>query len=266
MRKVRHSTGSSLVELLVVTGLMSLVAAAITGVMLAQNAVGFRTFSKLNSLMAATKLQNSLENNIHTARFIGNIDGPLANEFLSGSNFFTLDPQTLIVQLPIYTLDGFPTTLASGIKTGANWNVDTYIYKIVPDSSQPGKGRFQLTLQVFPGDHSDPNYSATPAQVSAPQVLISNIVGPINPTDPADAIANTPPPRVFKYYLRSAPNWLISPNFQTASPTSSESTAINGVSVDLELFNNDASSRKDYTPANLAFRSEYFLRSNGISP
>ncbi len=265
-RLMRRNRGSSLVELLVVVCIMSLVAAAISGIMLTQNAVGFRTFSKLNMLMSAGKLQSSIEDIIHTARFIGNRTGPNFNKFTESSTTYQLDPQTLIVQVPVYTTDGFPTTsTANPIKTGAEWNVDTYVYKITADSALSGKGRFRLTLQVFPGDHSNPDYLPAPPQTGSPQVLVSNIVGPINPSDTVDPVANTPAPRVFKYYTRNTPNWLATSNLQVDSPSNAQSTAINGVSMDLELFNNDASERKDMTPENIAFRSEYFLRSNGIS-
>lgn len=265
-QKKRKSQGSSLLELLIVVCLMSLVGAAITGLMLTQNAVGFRTFSKLTMLMSARRLQSSLEGRVHTARTIGNQIGPAYNIFGSGTNNYELNPQTLILQIPIYTTNGYPTTISTApVNTGASWNVDTYVYKLIPDTNQPGKGRFSLTLQVFPGDHSVPNSLPIPAQSGNTQVIISNIVGPVNPADSIDPIAGTPTPKIFKYYKRNAPNWASTFTSQIETPNASETQQLNGVSVNIELFSNESSERKDMTPAAMAMRSEFFLRSNSVS-
>lgn len=251
----RNVAGASLIELLIVTMIMTLVASAIMGVLILQNAVGFKTFSKASMLLAATKLQDSLENKIHSARLIGNQNG-IFNEFFDGTKTYKLGPQTLFFQIPIYTSDGFPTKTSLG-----NWNVDTYLYNVEADNSITGKGRYKLTLRIIPGDHSQPNFEPSPNADT--RTILTNIIGPTNPSDSTDPTSNTPPPRVFSYYSKDSPSWSSPPNTQTfENPSAALANRVSGIAVEVEIFGNEGSARKDMTPNTVAFRSEYFLKGN----
>jgi len=276
MRKSR--AGMSLVEAVVVVFISSLFTAAILSTASVQNATNFRAYNKMTALIVAKRLEPQLEKDVHTARFFGDQTGvtvsPIETDssayFPSGKNTSTitlptdtdnatwpsgplkLDKNTLIIQVPVFETDG------SVLTVNGQWNVDTYVYKILADKNKPGKGQFVMQKAMFPGQHAA-GY-APPIAQDKPLTLLTGIVGPINPNDPTDSTAGVPLPSVFSYFL----NWPGS-NMQEVDTFVSGTSpdAIKGVSVNIEIFSNDNSERSDYTPKTLAFKSEYFKRCNG---
>lgn len=110
---------------------------------------------------------------------------------------YQLSPQTLIVQVPVFDANGFPTRVAAGTGNPAvgsdQDNVDTLVYQIIPDPDfVPGPDKpqeFLLQVAGFSGSPSALRVSSNP-----PQTILKGIIGP---TDPV-----TGQPKVFQYLDR----------------------------------------------------------------
>ncbi len=290
---MRSRSGLSIIEILSAMFVMSFVAAAMCEVAIVQNAVAFRAYGKIESLTSARRLAPTIEREVHMARFIGDqfgsgaLNGP--NTFPSANNPeytqsgssvvgflgypstttnsawplppYTLDQQTLIIQIPVFTSDGFPTPSSIPGK----WNVDTIVYKVLADQSKPGLGQFILQKAVFAGDHSVPGYQPAPTISSnSPQTIVTGIVGPIDPSATPDSTAGVPPPKVFSYFNKLAPAF--QSNFQQYPvPSFADTSNINGVATNLEIFSTASTARADLTAKTVAFRTETYMRSNYTS-
>ncbi|MCW5823249.1 MAG: prepilin-type N-terminal cleavage/methylation domain-containing protein [Cyanobacteria bacterium TGS_CYA1] len=295
MKMKRKQTGLSLVETMAAMFVSSLIAGAVIGTLSLINSTSFRAYNSLSSITAAKRLEPSLKQEIHMAKFFGDQQGDssTANSFpaLSNPNYvpppeegdltpdsqatifpietsntvwpprpYYLDEQTLIFQVPVFDNSYSYPELADGqppASSNGKWDVDTYVYKVLADKNKPGKGQFVLQKTIFKGNHSSNPSFVPPIASNNPQTVMTGIVGPVDPNAATDPIANTPPPLVFSY--------LIDADHRVGKPTALETANIRGVSVTVELFNNDASARKDYTPSTLAICSEFFKRGNGAS-
>lgn len=158
-----------------------------------------------------------------------------------GGSPYTLGQTTLIVQVPTFDSNGFP----SNPGTANQQSFDTYIYNVLPDSSR-GTGYYQLQVAIFPG----PVNSSIPTGVQAgqPITLLSGIVGPL------DSNGNI---CVFQY-INNQTN-TSTPNF-TSTPLSSQ---YNGVVVNLEVVNTNTNTSMQTAITTL--RSEMYLRNNILS-
>ncbi len=265
----------SLVEMLATILIMGMVATAITEITVTQNVVAFRTFNKIDALTNARRVASFIERDIHNACFVGDQSNTNPNIY-PGPPVYTLNGQTLILQLPIFYspaatggIPAIPTQVTNTNTVTVNgkpysynstyWNVDTVIYQVVGDTSRPGTGQFVLQKTVYPGIHNA-NYESAP--VASSQSILAGIVGPQDLTQPTDGTAGTSPPAVFGYFSKQAP--IYSSNFQPG--TQPDASNINGVSINLEVFSNAASKRVDLTPRSMAFRTEAFMRGNYYSP
>jgi hypothetical protein len=299
----RSKQGFSLIEMFAALFITAYVAAAIGELCVVQNVVGFRIYNKLDALINARRIASYIEADVHSARFVGDQFGISPNQFPgsgpfdpytgSGSTYsgfsgypgstgnttwpavpYSLDPQTLILQVPVYTYDPtllpnyvplYPTKTQNGF-----WNVDTYVYKVLADTTQPGKGQFIIQKAVFPGDHTTPtDVMPLPAIPSnQPQTLVSGVIGPIDPSQAPDPVAGTPPPKVFSYLSRQSPIYQSGtpiPNASHTQVTASDVPNINGVGITMEIFSASASQREDLVPQSLAFHNEFYLKGNYTS-
>ena len=298
----RGMRGISLIEMLSTIFIMSFAAAAITEVCVTQNVVAFRTFNKIESLTNSRRVASVMERDVHNARFIGDQFGSNQNTFPGGgsdnpylisgpsatsgiTNFlgfpgstnqsvwpspaYMLNGQTLILQIPVFTLDGFPTKANTPGQT--YWNVDTYVYKILADTANAGTGQFLMQKTCFPGVHiPGTDQPAPPIASNTPQTILTGIVGPVDLTASADPVAGTPPPKVFQFLTKQYPIFYansatIAQSFISA-PQTSDPLNINGVALTLEVFSDANSKRPDFVPKTLAFRQEFYLRGNASSP
>ncbi len=288
--KRRSTTGLSLVETMAAIFVSSLVAGGVIGTLSLINATSFRAFNKLGSLTSAKRLEPSIKQEIHMTKYFGDQlgDNATSNSFPAYANPkytlppdadgtpdpgltlfpaetanatwpprpYYLDEQTLIFQVPIFTSNGYPD-LADGQPpdlSNGKWDVDTYVYKVLADKNKPGTGQFVLQKTIFPGNHANnPGYTP-PIASNNPQTVMTGIVGPVDPNAPVDPVANTPPPMVFEY--------LSNANTRVGKPDPIQTSSIRGVAITVELFCNETSSRKDYTPATLALNSEFYKRGN----
>jgi prepilin-type N-terminal cleavage/methylation domain-containing protein len=313
-KRLHSKNGFSLIEMLMGMFIMSFVAAAIAEIATMQNVVFFKTYGKLDNIVAARRAASDIEQAIHMARFIGDQfgewppsvgshsgpnyfpgGGPVDPYALSGPNDslitgfagfpsttsistwpappYSLSQQTLIVQVPVFSAsppDACPTILQYA-PSGNNyvsdnyWNVDTYVYQILADTTKPGTGQFVLQKTIFPGEYNSNTQSPPIIQSNSPKTLMTGIIGPVNPTGPNDPIAGTPPPSVFNY-LGRPPVSLTAPKpavIQSVGELSAP--GIVGVTVDLELSNASAAIRADYVPSPIAYHSEFYVRSNAVS-
>lgn len=177
-----------------------------------------------------------------------------------------LNNRCLIVQVPIYDPNGWPTQIPVGsLPAGKQYmgnqaNVETHIYYVLDDPNNPG----QYLLQYFVA----PGAAATgyvPAQHRfGPQTLVKGIIGPKN--------ANGQP-AIFQYVARRGSTDDTSGNLEWNNPLSGKpqdtipnggSTLANftGIIVNLEVLRSEYGQKRSAT---LAFKQEVFIRNNALS-
>lgn len=243
---MRHQKGMSLIELLSAILIMSFVGVAITELCAAHNVVAFRTVGKMDGIVNARRAIAQFDRDVRLAKSFPSSFTPTAN--IPGDNSvatwnvpspsYLADYQTLILNQPIFDQNGYVST-----------NTKTIVYKILPDKRNTGKGLFVLQKKDFSisGD---------------PQTILTGIVGPVNPTDTIDSIANTPSPKVFKPLIKLAEYYQsagIPSNFYP--PNMVPSSITKGAQVTLEIFDT-ASQSQNSSPKSIAFSREVYSRGN----
>lgn len=208
---MRTNKGTSLIEMLSALFITTFIGAIMCEIAVTQNVVALKTYNKIDALVSARRFFPSLEKEIHMARLV------------TGSS------QTLNIQIPTFDSSGFPL----GTSSKDLWILRTISYQVVadPDTSNSRHGQFVL-------QRTDENGNV--------KTVTTGIVGPINPSDTADPIAQIPVPSVFQYY--------------------STSKSLNGVSVTMEIAPSNME-RSDLSNKSLAFRTIFKARSNfGSAP
>jgi hypothetical protein len=186
---------------------------------------------------------------------------------------YNLSNQCLVVQVPIgdnhndvdgrhgwdMTKVGWPTMIAQGVgspATSSNQdNVETHVYMVRPDPSNPGE--FIMQYSSFPGMAKD-GYDPVAHSISA-QTVLTGIVGPL------DESGN---PKVFQFVDRTDPNG--TPR-DTILPQTSPSGAFianyTGVAVNLEICKHSTVSKenKNVSLPPVAFKTEVYLRNNAMA-
>lgn len=146
---------------------------------------------------------------------------------------YVLSPQTLIVQVPIFDAHGYPLVQRGSV---VNWeSVDTYVYQVLPDSSNPGQ--FIIQMAGFPGVGSSLQITSTP------QTILRGITGPLK----ADGTAS-----IFHYVSRDNPTTLLD------TVADNEVANVSGVVVTLEILNQSNGPQ----PATISLKSEFYMRNN----
>ncbi|MBX9571110.1 MAG: prepilin-type N-terminal cleavage/methylation domain-containing protein [Candidatus Obscuribacterales bacterium] len=181
---------------------------------------------------------------------------------------FTCDNTTCVVQVPIFEADGFPSSIPAGVSNGihpgfgfAEDNCETHVYRVVPDSSNPGE--FILQFAIIPGLNIT---GGTPRSVQVgPITLVNHIIGPINP--------NTGAPRIFQYLDKeNNPGSVNNSGFADWQPEDAPTTNgtqnsgalvanYSGIVLNLEV-NSNTYSRNQPNRKPLAVKTEVFLRNN----
>jgi hypothetical protein len=209
---------------------MSFITAGVVGLIYTTSNVNFRLNHKVNNILMARQALDRIEAKVRMARLIGDVSGRIsldtgsgypaargANYFPSESNPlyrcdsgdiwptswpappYRISSTTMIVQIPVFDASGFPTAVqfsASEQSPSEQFshpqleNMDTFIYKVLPDPS--AKGEFIIQESVFPGQ-------APPAPASRREYLpcwtiARGIVGPLG---------NDGTPHVFQYLLKT---------------------------------------------------------------
>src|SRR4030095_8414064 len=162
-----------------------------------------------------------------------------------------LSPRTLIVQIPVFDANGFPTRVAAGTGNppvaSEQDNVDTLVYQIIPDPDfAPAADKPQeYLLQVagFPGNPSALKISSNP-----PQTILKGIIGP---TDPVSG-----QPKNFQYLNRYD---------STGTPQDSwlgnDIANVTGVIMNIEIKRYDEGASGAST---VGLKSEMYMRNNRL--
>lgn len=154
---------------------------------------------------------------------------------------YTLNGQTLIIQVPTFTDAGFPRSIDDGQTLSA---LDTYVYQLRPDGA--GRPNFwQLELAIFPAPLGKTNMPPG-LQPGVPQVVLSNIIGPI------DNATNQP---VIFQYVNSRDNTV------TTNPNVNDLVLYSGVVCNLQILQRSNNNNNIKGQAQ-SLRSEMYLRNN----
>lgn len=176
---------------------------------------------------------------------------------------FTLGPQTLIVQRPVFDANGFPIVIRAGqgnpAAAYASCNVVTDIYRVIPDPATPGEWVMQWCQ--LPGLPTTGYAGGAAAQIG-PITLVRGIIGPM---------ANGSP-KTFSYLLKPG----LDPAQNLREPGDGIIPALDnqnignfsGVDCTLEIRSHDNSARvnNQYVKDSvLAFKQLMYLRNNSLA-
>ena len=243
----RAAHGMSMVEMLSAMFIMAFVGAAITELCASQNLIAFRTTSRVDGVIKARRAMVTLDKDIRAGNvFLQSYTpatfAPADNSVATWpSPPYFADTHTLIIQRPDF-----------GVSDDALYPAATpkvVVYKVLADKRNPGLARFVLQRAVFSTTTSDP------------QTILTGIVGPVNPLDPSDSIAQTPVPKVF------GPIHRMMPLYSSKGTTNfSPSSLVRGIACNFEIY--ESSSAQSATiPKTIGFRKEVYARGNyAINP
>jgi prepilin-type N-terminal cleavage/methylation domain-containing protein len=277
----RKRSGMTLLEMLAAMSIMSIAGSGIAGLIMLNGMTSNRLSNKVDSLNNARNVIERLGKDIRMARNIGDVFGAVvvdttaippvsitvgSNEFPSASDPkvftavggwpwgfsantpMTLSTNTLILQVPVFDGLGFPTSIGVGLGNPATVvaqdNVDTIVYRVVPDPDTPNT--WMLQVAGFPGLNSQMKLRSNP-----PQTVLKHIVGPIDPA------TNMPGP--FQYVDRRFPGAMPKKTGDNGGVLNANLT---GVVIGFEIKTTDASAQ---APATVAIKSEAYMRNNALS-
>lgn len=286
----RTSKGATLTEMLIASLLIGFSLAAIGEVMVMTTLSANKLVNRSNAISDSRTACSRLQHDVRIARNFGDAyDDPTDSSALYQNNFFPctdnplytaetgdlvggwgtapyqLDKQTLIIQQPkllsvdssspLIGINGFPI---KGTITGLN-NLDTVIYKLVPDPDQAGEFLLQRAVLVGEATIAESNDST---MVNPPQTVISGIIGPL----PSNGDST---PEVFSYWVRNAekvssPSPLRKLDLSELDSNPGATKYIIGVGMDLELRKPDSrtgNSNAAYQQR-MGIHTEAFLRYN----
>jgi type II secretory pathway pseudopilin PulG len=191
-----------------------------------------------------------------------------------GRCHYKLNNRTLIVQVPIlnnhidelggnpaHRLDetGDPTKLGWPTAINNMENVETHVYKVVPDTDPAKPNQWKLQYCAFPGAAFNNGTTKYVPAVHAvgPQTLLTGIIGPLD---------GTGQPQVFQYVAKNddqgTPRDQVTDD--TGIPDPFFTPNYSGVVVNLEVKRHQTISdkRKDIKILPVGFKLEVFLRNN----
>lgn len=277
---VRSTKGVTAVEMLIACLIMGIVSSAILGLLLTSMRTSKRLNNKIDAIDAARMAIDKIGRDVRMGRSLGDVYGNMNGfGFIDGSDTFpsnanplygngqsppngwpwglssyTCNNQTMVVQIPIFDSLGFPTAIPG--TNPPQPNLETHVYRIVPDDNRPGEWRMEWAK--IPGANvltNVPNVGDryVPAQRQMmSSVLVKGIIGPM---PMGNAIG---PPQVFQYLDKTRP---ADPPSNSIVPSTAAAN-YSGVVVNLELIRQDDTAR---TPQIVAFKSEVFLRNNALA-
>lgn len=278
----RRSKGMSLLEMLVSVSIVSLVSAGIAGLVMLNGMASTRLSSKTDDVNAARNAMERISKDVRMARNIGGVFGaPVllavgppeiwgtepSDEFPSTSNPlygagqqppggwpsdpwpakpYKLGARTLIVQIPVFDANGFPTMIRAGtgnpVTPVNSDNLDTLVYQVLPDPSAPGE--YMMQIAGIPGSPTSLKMMTNP-----PQTILKGIVGPKDP-ETGEVVC-------FQYLDRTDPS-----GTPITSLTIPQLGNVTGVIVVVEVKRADPNTSDSVT---VACKSEMFMRNNKLS-
>lgn len=160
---------------------------------------------------------------------------------------YTLNPDTLIVQVPVFdATSGFPVAVPLS-PTVLVESMDTYVYRVVPDTVR-NDGTSVLQVAGFPGQNS----TMPVALRMQPKTLLTGIIGP------RDQDGNL---IVFRYLPRGQDQPILNPAADVVSN-------IAGIMINFEILNYGSSNNRNQTGGQqsvVALKSEVFMRNNTLA-
>lgn len=161
---------------------------------------------------------------------------------------YNLSNTCLVVQMPIFDANGFPTAIAIGEGNPPAVtildNVDTYVYQILPDTANSGE--YMMQVAMFPGDQTKVAAAQRRPILNPPRTILKGIIGP------KDTNGNL---KCFQFVSAVDPTPL-------DTVTATQVPNMTGVVVNLELKRKQAGNS---TASTIGIKSEVFLRNNTLS-
>ncbi|MFN8550245.1 MAG: hypothetical protein U0103_02055 [Candidatus Obscuribacterales bacterium] len=230
-------------ELLVSVVVIGVAMAGITELMWVNATWSTRMLNKTDNLNAAKFFLTRIGKDIRASKSIGDSTNA-SPKFPPHSNIFTVGGDTLIIQIPLFDLNGFP--IAATVGNGVISDVDTVVYYAKSDPRDSTGQTYQVMKSIYRG--------AGDAVLgnSLDQVVQNDVIGPID--------KNTNKLAIFQYFDSSGgeiPLQRISGDFAACS-------TVTGVAVNLELNKTGESSTQinsvTTNRSNFVVKGEYFLR------
>ena len=265
IRRRRKAHGFSLVEMLISVAIIGIVSAGTAELLFMNSQGSWKLFNKVDGLNAARLVIDRLAMDVRMARNVGDIAGtPFvdgadiptvgSNQFPTTLNAlygagqnppggwpsapwpsrpYTLSNTCLVIQVPVFDANGFPT------KTGSNDNLDTYVYQVLADPTETGT--FMLQVASFPGTGS------TRPVLLPPRTLLRGIIGPLD--------SATQTPKTFQYLtISGVPQDIV---------VGTEAPNYTGVIVNFELRRHASVQTKNRST--MGIKSEIFMRNNTLA-
>ncbi|MBX9877083.1 MAG: prepilin-type N-terminal cleavage/methylation domain-containing protein [Candidatus Obscuribacterales bacterium] len=258
----QRTSGLSLVEMLVSVMIIGIISAGTAELLFMNSQGSWKLFNKVDSLNAARLAIDRIAGDVRMGRNIGDItrepgDNPEisvgyfpatpsnpiygAGQAPAGgwpgspwpSHPYTISNTCLIIQVPIFDSNGFPQ------KIGTLDNTDTYVYQVLPDSTDPGT--FMLQVASFPGNNS------TRPVLNPPRTLLRGIIGPMDNA--------TETPKTFQF--------LTSAGIPQDTVLADQMSNYTGVIVNFELRRHESVQARNRST--IGIKSEIFLRNNTLT-
>ncbi|MBY0548822.1 MAG: hypothetical protein K2W95_16240 [Candidatus Obscuribacterales bacterium] len=281
----RSRKGASLVELSISSVVMAFVSMAVFGLLITTMAAGNKINNTSDTIDVSRTALERISQNVRTGRSLGDVFGSLVGGRIQGSSVFpsnqnpiygagqsppngwpiwadgrslssfVVDSQTLVVQVPIFDPNGFPTAIppftGQPATSQVQDNVETHVYRVIPDPQNNGEWIMQWAR--FPGMAAE-GYVPAAAQ-SQPQTICTGIIGPLQNGLPC----------VFQYLDKTDPSGTPQNNIPNGG---TDIAAFSGLIVNLELSHHQNSSQiagRYKQPGVLALKTEVFLRNNSLA-
>lgn len=267
----------TLIEMLASISIIGIAAAGLSGLVLLNAMSTVRMSNRVDGLNAARQAIERLGKDLRMARNVGDIYTAASTSFPSAGNPlysagappggwsndpdwsqrpYVLSDNTLIIQQPIFMKDnpqtspnedGWPSAiyvdaLGAGNPSTTMDNVDTVVYRVIPDRDNPGT--FKLQFSMFPG-WSSPSFGSSPFQEQRPAISV--------PVTILKGITNQ---SVFQYLDKTDP---------TGTPQAIISSGaidnITGIVVTLQILNTQSGTT---APSNVSIKSELYMRNNPL--
>ncbi len=292
-----RARGYLLVETLIVSLITALVSTAMLLTITMNSKVQMKTGNYVDAVIAARTAIDRIGIDVRTGRSFGDVFGvemtdafgdtyvvgsssfPSANDPIYGNGQspaggswpsswggspsvgspWTVSNTMLIVQVPVYDLNEWPTEIPVGQGSpavtstmGPQANVETHFYNVVPDSTNPGT--YLLQYFAAPGYPTTGSGYVPDSHCVGPVTLLSGIVGP------TDSSGNL---KIFQYLAKKGSIDDTSPSGQPQNTVNSTTIAnYTGVIVNLEILKQNEGKTQ---PVHLAFKQEVFIRNNALA-
>jgi type II secretory pathway pseudopilin PulG len=292
---LRTARGGSVIELLIAMLVITFVSSGMLALMSTNTKVNVKVQNQVDTINAAKQVLDRIGKDVRMARSLGDLFGANRTEsgltFVDGTNYFPspnnpiygtgaapargwpswatdtcpapgrwfLGNESLIVQVPIFDRNGFPTmipqdTFGLGRPATPQVNVETHVYRLVDDPDTINHpNEFFIQYCSFPGMDIPGVYDAASAAANAgPTTILKGLVGPMNP--------GTGRPRIFQFIDKT--DWAGRAQDTVNAAVTGNYT---GVVVNLEIRRHGESALSRRHTSSMGLKSEVFMRNNALA-